>query len=99
MENLAIAGIAGFIFAATTASRLVYEHRTDVLYGPYIEGRARRSNVAVMFNPARAAMDDAMEHLAGWVGGAMDRLAWRVDDLKLRIGWKIRNAIYLAMMA
>jgi hypothetical protein len=23
----------------------------------------------------------------------------RVDDLKLRIGWKIRNAIYLAMMA
>ena len=33
-------GIAGFVFAATAVSVLVYEHQADVLHGPYIEGRA-----------------------------------------------------------
>jgi hypothetical protein len=99
MDMPDIYGILGLVFAATTSAALMHEHMTDVLYGPYIEGRARKRGVAMTVNPARAAIDDAMEQIAWRVGGAMDRLAWHADDLKLRIGWKIRNAIYLAMMA
>ena len=36
-----IIGLVGFVFAATAIGALIYEHRTDVLHGPYIEGRER----------------------------------------------------------
>jgi hypothetical protein len=49
-----ILGIVGFVFAATAAGVLVYEHQTDVLRGPYIEGRAQPRHFAAMFDPARA---------------------------------------------
>jgi hypothetical protein len=32
----------GFVFAATTLAAMAYERRMDVLYGPYLEGRAGR---------------------------------------------------------
>jgi hypothetical protein len=99
MDTTDIYGILGLVFAATTSAALMHEHMTDVLYGPYIEGRTRKRVAALRINPARAAIDDAMDEIAWRVGAAMDRLAWQVDDLKLRLGWKIRNAIYLAMMA
>jgi hypothetical protein len=88
MEIILILGIAGFVFAATTTGRLVYEHDTDVLHGAYIEGRARTYDFAPIIDPVRAVVDNAM-----------DRLAWHIDDLKLRFVWKVRNAVYLAMMA
>jgi hypothetical protein len=94
-----ILGILGFVFAATTTGRLVYEHQTDVLHGPYIEGRKRTHDFAAIIDRVRAVIDDAMEHFACKVGDLMDRLAWRIDDLKLRLAWKVRNATYLAMMA
>jgi hypothetical protein len=33
-------GLLGFTFAATALAVLAYERRMDVLYGPYIQGRA-----------------------------------------------------------
>ncbi len=58
-----ILGIFGFVFAATTTARLVYEHQTDVLHGPYIEGRMRTRELALMFDPVRAAVNAVMERL------------------------------------
>jgi hypothetical protein len=34
--------VLGFAFAATALGALIYERRMDVLYGPYVEGRANR---------------------------------------------------------
>src|ERR1700760_3937327 len=98
MEIILILGIAGFVFAATTTGRLVYEHDTDVLHGAYIEGRGRTYDFAPITGPVRAVVDNAMEHFAWRVGDLMDRLAWHINDLKLRFVWKVRNAVYLAMM-
>lgn len=33
-------GLLGFVFAAAALVAMAYERRMDVLYGPYIEGRA-----------------------------------------------------------
>ena len=52
-----VLGILGFVFAATVLAVLVYEHQTDVLHGPYIEGRAQQRKVAAIWNPARAFLD------------------------------------------
>jgi hypothetical protein len=106
LGTLETLGTLGFVFATTTAAMLIHEHMTDVLCGPYIERRRRRRDVAAMFDPMRAVIDDAMEHFACKVGDLMDRLAWHmdrlawhIDDLKQRLAWKVRNVIYLAMMA
>ena len=56
-------GVLGFVFAATTTGRLVYEHQTDVLHGPYIEGRERTRPFAATFNFARAIGEAMIEHL------------------------------------
>jgi hypothetical protein len=63
MESLAIFGIMGLAFAATTSGVLVYEHETDVLHGPYIEGREQPRIVAAIFDFARAIGEAAVEHL------------------------------------
>ena len=99
MEIFAILGISGFVFAATTTGRLVYEHEKDVLHGAYIQGRGRTYDFAPIIDPVRTVIDDAIEHFASKVGDLMDALAWHIDDLKLRFIWKVRNAVYLAMMA
>ena len=99
LGTLETLGTLGLVFATTTAAMLIHEHMTDVLYGPYIERRRRKRDLAAMFDPLRAAIDDAMEHFAWRVGEAMDRLAWHIDDVKQRLVWKVRNAVYLAMMA
>ncbi|SRR5579871_1143129 len=110
METFAIFGISGFVFALTATGRLVYERESDVLHGPYIEGRGQSRELAAIIDPMRAVIDDAMEHFAwkvgdlmdhlAWhIGDLMDRLAWHIDDLKQRLVWKVRNAVYLAMMA
>jgi hypothetical protein len=58
-----ILGILGFAFAATATGVLVYEHQTDVLHGPYIEGRAQPQSRAAILDPTRALVDDVMERL------------------------------------
>ena len=58
-----ILGILGFVFAATTTGRLVYERESDVLHGPYIEGRVRPQVFAATFKFARAVGEAFMEHL------------------------------------
>jgi hypothetical protein len=56
-------GIAGFVFAATALSVLVYEHQADVLHGPYIEGRAEPQWAADILAPLRALADPVIEHI------------------------------------
>jgi hypothetical protein len=63
MDSLATFGILGFAFAATTSSVLVYERRSDVLHGPYIEGREQTRAVAAMFDFARSVAEAFVEHL------------------------------------
>jgi len=74
MERLAILGIMGLAFAATTSGVLVYEHETDVLHGPYIEGREQPRIVAAIFDFARAIGEAAVEHL-NWKARNADYLA------------------------
>ena len=48
--------IPGAVFAAATFVAVTYERRMDVLYGPYIEGRATLS-AARFWKPVHAAAD------------------------------------------
>ncbi|SDS17910.1 hypothetical protein [Bradyrhizobium canariense] len=48
--------IPGAVFAAATFAAVTYERRMDVLYGPYIEGRATFS-AAQFWQPVHAAAD------------------------------------------
>ena len=61
MESLAIFGILGFAFAATTSGVLVYERQNDVM--SYIEGRERPRVIAAIFDFARAFGEAIVEHL------------------------------------
>ena len=56
-------GIAGFVFASTALSVLVYEHQTDVLHGPYIEGRAPGRPASGIFDPMRAIVEPVLDRL------------------------------------
>ena len=64
-------GIAGFVFAATAVSVLVYEHQADVLHGPYIEGRAAPQWV----EPQWAT--DILEPLRELVEPIIEQINWR----------------------
>jgi hypothetical protein len=61
MESLAIFGILGFSFAATTSGVLVYERQSDVL--SYIEGRERPRAISATLVFARAIAEALVEHL------------------------------------
>lgn len=78
-------GIAGFVFAATALSVLVYEHQADVLHGPYIEGRVEPQWAAEI------ATEITTEILAP-VRALFDPL---VDRIKFRAA----TAVYLAALA
>jgi hypothetical protein len=56
-------GIAGFVFAATALSVVVYEHQTDVLHGPYIEGRVEPQWAAELLKPVRALADPVVDRI------------------------------------
>jgi hypothetical protein len=64
-------GIAGFVFAATAVSVLVYEHQADVLHGPYIEGRTEPQWIepqwaADILDPLRAIVEPVIEQI-NWI--------------------------------
>jgi hypothetical protein len=55
IETIAILGV---VFAAANLAAIAYKRRMDVLYGPYIEGRAAaRSGISVErgWNPVHSA--------------------------------------------
>ena len=52
-----IIGLVGLVFAATALGALVYEHETDVLHGPYIEGRVQPGTIELIWNPLRPTFD------------------------------------------
>jgi hypothetical protein len=64
-----ILGIAGFVFAATALSVLVYEYQADVLHGPYIEGRTEPQWAAEILEPVRALVEPII-----------DRVNWKVRN-------------------
>ena len=50
----------GFVFAVSTLAAIAYERRMDVLYGPYLEGRARarvRRSAERFWQPVRSVAD------------------------------------------
>jgi hypothetical protein len=51
--------VLGFVFAATTLAAIAYERRMDVLYGPYLEGRANRMDFSAgqFWKPINSAVD------------------------------------------
>jgi hypothetical protein len=61
MESLAIFGIMGLAFAATTGGALAYERQNDVL--SHIEGRERPRIIAAIFDFARAIGGAVVEHM------------------------------------
>jgi hypothetical protein len=67
-----IIGLVGFVFAATAIGALIHERRTDVLHGPYIEGRERPPQPEWL--QALDEMLDPVHELAG-------RLSFRVRDV------------------
>jgi len=72
-----ILGVLGFVFAATALVVLAYEHQTDVLRAPYIEGRAQPRNVAAIWDPARAIVDTLIGRL-NWNARHVIYLTWLV---------------------
>ena len=61
MESLAIFGIMGIAFAATTGGALVYERQNDVLSN--IEGCEQPRIIAATFDFARAIGEAVVEHM------------------------------------
>ena len=61
--HMEIIGVVGFVFAATAAGVLVYERQTDVLHGPYIEGRGQPRSIASIWDPVRALVEPLIERL------------------------------------
>jgi hypothetical protein len=52
-----IIGLVGLVFAAAALGALVYEHQTDVLHGPYIEGRVQPRTLDLIWDPLRPLAD------------------------------------------
>jgi hypothetical protein len=61
--------IIGFVFAAATLAVMAYERRLDVLYGPYVEGRAG----------SRAG--PSFGHFWKPIQAAADRFGWKVRNI------------------
>jgi hypothetical protein len=61
MESLAVFGIMGLAFAATTGGALVYERQNDVL--TRVEGREQPRIVAAIVRFAQAIGEATVEHM------------------------------------
>jgi len=78
-------GIAGFVFAATALSVLVYEHQADVLNGPYIEGRAAPQWIEPQWAAIASDFLQPLRELA--------------EPVVAQINWTARSAVYFASLA
>jgi hypothetical protein len=54
--SIEIFGVLGFAFVAILFATMAYERRMDVLYGPYIQGRAGSRLLNRSRKPASAAI-------------------------------------------
>jgi hypothetical protein len=63
--------ILGVIFAAATLAAMAYERRMDVLYGPYLEGRAG----------SRPGLSFAADRLWKPIQSAADRISWKTRNV------------------
>jgi hypothetical protein len=59
--DIEILELMGFAFAATAFATMAFERRRDVLYGPYIQGRARGLSLKRFWRPASSAIDRFLE--------------------------------------
>ena len=55
--DMGILGILGVAFAVIGFATMAYGRRMDVLYGPYIRGRAGGFPVKRIWHPASSAVD------------------------------------------
>jgi hypothetical protein len=55
--EIEIAGLVGFVSAATSIGALICEHQTDVLQGAYMEGRLRLQTSGLMRHPLPFLVD------------------------------------------
>jgi len=62
MDIFTAATIVALVATATAVFAFVFERRMDVLYGPYIEGRARRSKAST-WTIVRSISEPAMDKL------------------------------------
>ena len=58
--DIEILRLAGFALMATALARMAYERRLDVLYGPYILGRAR-GRVGLFVKRRRKSVQTALD--------------------------------------
>ena len=57
-----------FVFSATTLAAMAHERRMDVLYGPYVEGRANR-------------MDFPAGQFLKSINSAVDGFRWKARNM------------------
>ncbi len=55
--DIEIPGLVGLAFAAIALARVAYERHMDVLYGPYIRGRANGLSVKRFWQPTYLAIE------------------------------------------
>jgi hypothetical protein len=55
--DIEILELMGFAFVATALATMAFERRRDVLYGPYIQGRAGGLSLKRLWDPASSAID------------------------------------------
>jgi hypothetical protein len=70
--DIAIFGLFGLAFTAAILAKIVHERRLDVLYGPYIQGRAReRPGLSAL--QYRKSADLAIDRLLSLEGPKRER--------------------------
>lgn len=69
MDILAAATIIALVATATALFAFVFERRMDVLHGPYIEGRKRRSKAS------------AWTAVSSFCEPAMDSIRWKARNV------------------
>ena len=55
--DIVILGLLSFSIAAIVFATIAYQRRMDVLYGPYIQARARGRSLKRLWRPASVAID------------------------------------------
>jgi hypothetical protein len=55
--DIVILGLVAFACATIAFAAIAYERRMDILYGPYIQARARGFSVKRLWRPGSSAID------------------------------------------
>jgi hypothetical protein len=59
--DIDILELMGFAFVATALATMAFRRRRDVLYGPYLQGRATGVSLKRVWRPGSSAIDRFLE--------------------------------------